>query len=131
MADRSNVEEHKVSEDLLNHAVNASMIDYIDSKVVVALRDDRHIVGYFRTFDQFNNIVITEASERFIHKGKYADKPLGSTMVRGESIAYVAVLNERHYRLQLVSTADLFAAMDADGATRTVALDAFAGAAGL
>jgi hypothetical protein len=39
--------------------------------------------------------------------------------------------NERHYRLQLVSTADLFAAMDADGATRTVALDAFAGAAGL
>ena len=51
MASRSATEtapEHMVSQDLLTHAVNASMIDYIDKKVVVTMRDDCQIVGRIR-----------------------------------------------------------------------------------
>ena len=78
------------------------MLDQLDHRVLIILRDGRHLVGILRSFDQFLNLVVEEAVERVVHGGsysiilwikvlkcfvgKYADIPLGLHVVRGDSI---------------------------------------------
>lgn len=42
------------------------MVEQLDHKCLVILRDGRHLVGILRTFDQFSNLVLQETSERRI-----------------------------------------------------------------
>jgi len=42
------------------------MVEQLDRRCLVILRDGRHLVGILRTFDQFTNLVLQEASERRI-----------------------------------------------------------------
>lgn len=42
------------------------MVEQLNQKCLVILRDGRHLVGILRTFDQFSNMVLQEASERRI-----------------------------------------------------------------
>eukprot|EP00584_Thalassiosira_punctigera_P015672 CAMPEP_0172552900 /NCGR_PEP_ID=MMETSP1067-20121228/47261_1 /TAXON_ID=265564 ORGANISM="Thalassiosira punctigera, Strain Tpunct2005C2" /NCGR_SAMPLE_ID=MMETSP1067 /ASSEMBLY_ACC=CAM_ASM_000444 /LENGTH=245 /DNA_ID=CAMNT_0013340973 /DNA_START=42 /DNA_END=779 /DNA_ORIENTATION=+ len=44
----------------------SSMVEQLDRKLLVILRDGRHLVGILRTFDQFSNMVLQETSERRI-----------------------------------------------------------------
>jgi U6 snRNA-associated Sm-like protein LSm1 len=44
----------------------ASMVEQLDRRLLVILRDGRHLVGILRTFDQFSNMVLQETSERRI-----------------------------------------------------------------
>jgi len=44
----------------------SSMVEQLDRKCLVILRDGRHLVGILRTFDQFSNLVLQETSERRI-----------------------------------------------------------------
>ena len=44
----------------------SSMVEQLDRKLLVILRDGRHLVGILRTFDQYSNMVLQETSERRI-----------------------------------------------------------------
>jgi len=44
----------------------SSMVEQLDRKLLVILRDGRHLIGILRSFDQFSNMVLQEASERRI-----------------------------------------------------------------
>lgn len=74
---------------------------------MVVLRDGRHIVGKLRTFDQFSNMVLDEASERRFHSSDsndndehqqpkvtyFTDIPLGLYIVRGDSVVLLGQIN--------------------------------------
>merc|ERR1712051_82427 len=63
----------------------ASLIEEIDKKLMVLLRDGRTLIGYLRSVDQFANLVLHRTIER-IHVGsEYGDIPRGIFIVRGEN----------------------------------------------
>ena len=64
----------------------ASLIEEIDKKLLVVLRDGRTLIGWLRSIDQFANLVLHRTIER-IHVGrKYGDIPRGVFIVRGENV---------------------------------------------
>lgn len=70
---------------------SSSLVEELDHRVLIVLRDGRHLVGILRSFDQFSNMVLEEASERKIHRGSdgvtyFSDVPLGVYVVRGDSM---------------------------------------------
>mmetsp|Transcript_16742 Transcript_16742/g.25142 ORF Transcript_16742/g.25142 Transcript_16742/m.25142 type:complete len:118 (+) Transcript_16742:122-475(+) len=71
----------------------ASLLDQLDQRVLIILRDGRHIVGTLRSFDQFLNLVLEDTSERILLPGKYCDIPLGVYIVRGDNIVLVGDLD--------------------------------------
>lgn len=64
----------------------ASMIEQVDKKVMIILRDGRHLVGKLRSFDQFMNLILEDTHERVLLPGKYSDVPVGLFIVRGDTI---------------------------------------------
>ena len=64
----------------------ASLIEELDKKLMVLLRDGRTLIGYLRSVDQFANLVLHRTIER-IHVGNdYGDIPRGIFVVRGENV---------------------------------------------
>ena len=55
-------------------------------RVMILLRDGKHLIGTIRSFDQYSNIVLEDTSERFVYGKKYADMPLGLFVVRGDNL---------------------------------------------
>ena len=47
----------------------ASLIEEIDKRIMIILRDGRHIVGRLRSFDQYMNLIMEETHERIIVEG--------------------------------------------------------------
>ena len=84
---------------------SAMLLDFIDKKVNVVLRDDKTFVGILRSYDQYGNLVLTETVERLFAKnpehaitgiGKswlIADCPQGVVAVRGENVAVAGVVD--------------------------------------
>lgn len=76
----------------------ASLVDQLDKKVLILLRDGRHLVGIMRSFDQFSNVVLTETFERRVvvsTKGShYGDIPLGLYVVRGDAVVLLGEVSE-------------------------------------
>mmetsp|Transcript_20962 Transcript_20962/g.63879 ORF Transcript_20962/g.63879 Transcript_20962/m.63879 type:complete len:126 (-) Transcript_20962:56-433(-) len=71
----------------------ASLMESLDRKLLVVLRDGRHLVGTMRSYDQFANMVLEETVERHVVGDCFADVPLGLYIVRGDS---VVLLGETH-----------------------------------
>ena len=67
----------------------------IDQRMLVVLRDGRNLVGLFRSYDQFANILLEGTQERHIINARYADISLGTMIVRGENVAFFGVLDEK------------------------------------
>lgn len=64
----------------------ASLLEDLDKKLMVLLRDGRTLIGYLRSIDQFANLVLHRTIER-IHVGsKFADMPRGIFIIRGENV---------------------------------------------
>ena len=70
----------------------ASLVEDLDKRLLVVLRDGRQYIGILRTFDQFSNIVLEEAVERVVVERAYADVPLGLYIVRGENVVLMGAL---------------------------------------
>ncbi|XP_020367885.1 U6 snRNA-associated Sm-like protein LSm1 [Rhincodon typus] len=71
----------------------ASLIEDIDKKHLVLLRDGRTLIGYLRSIDQFANLVLHQTLER-IHVGrKYGDIPRGIFVVRGENVVLLGEID--------------------------------------
>uniref|UniRef100_A0A7S3UC68 U6 snRNA-associated Sm-like protein LSm1 n=1 Tax=Picocystis salinarum TaxID=88271 RepID=A0A7S3UC68_9CHLO len=69
------------------------MLEELDKKVLVNLRDGRVIVGVLRSFDQFANVVLENAYERIIVEDVYGDIPLGVYVIRGENVVIMGEVN--------------------------------------
>ncbi|KAK7479876.1 hypothetical protein BaRGS_00028866 [Batillaria attramentaria] len=84
----------------------ASLVEEIDKKLLVVLRDGRTLIGYLRSIDQFANLVLHRTIER-IHVGKkYGDIPRGIFIVRGENVVLLGEVdleNENNLPLEEVS----------------------------
>lgn len=106
------------------------MVEQLDQKMLVVLRDGRHLVGTLRTFDQFSNMVLEDTSERRIlvvpreksegDEGKkedticyQADVKLGLYIVRGDSVVLMGEVDddeeeiETNDKMRLVSLEEL------------------------
>eukprot|EP01119_Soliformovum_irregulare_P002198 TRINITY_DN1245_c0_g1_i2.p1 TRINITY_DN1245_c0_g1~~TRINITY_DN1245_c0_g1_i2.p1 ORF type:complete len:142 (+),score=33.89 TRINITY_DN1245_c0_g1_i2:38-463(+) len=64
----------------------ASLVEEIDKKLLVVLRDGRRLVGILRTFDQFANIVLEDTYERIFMDDTYGEKAVGLYLIRGENV---------------------------------------------
>ncbi|CAM1305441.1 LSM1 (predicted) [Pycnogonum litorale] len=78
----------------------ASLIEELDKKLMILLRDGRTLIGYLRSIDQFANLVIHRTIER-IHVGKqYGDIPRGIFVVRGENVVLLGEIDPHKENLQ-------------------------------
>src|SRR3989338_8346661 len=84
-------------EDLMRftlHSELTSLVEEVDRKVLVQLRDGRKLVGVLRSFDQFANIVLTDTAERFYLGQRFGDIKLGIYLVKGESVVLLGEIDE-------------------------------------
>ncbi|KAF2639255.1 hypothetical protein P280DRAFT_470628 [Massarina eburnea CBS 473.64] len=85
---------------------SSMLLDMVDKKVDVLLRDEKEYIGILRSYDQFANLVLTECSERIaarnpeasddptIPKWLIADVKLPGLMtVRGENVTICATVD--------------------------------------
>jgi len=72
----------------------ASLLAEIDKRILIILRDGRHLVGTLRSFDHFMNLILENTCERVIMKGKYADVELGLYIVRGDTIVLLGHVDD-------------------------------------
>uniref|UniRef100_F6YVQ1 U6 snRNA-associated Sm-like protein LSm1 n=2 Tax=Ciona intestinalis TaxID=7719 RepID=F6YVQ1_CIOIN len=74
----------------------ASLIEEIDKKQLVMLRDGRILIGYLRSVDQFANLVLHKTVER-VHVGSmYGDIPRGIFVIRGENVVLLGEVDIEH-----------------------------------
>ncbi|KAJ0402729.1 hypothetical protein P43SY_007871 [Pythium insidiosum] len=79
---------------------NISLIDQLDKRILVVLRDGRHLVGVVRSFDQYSNIILQDTYERHVAGGLFCDIELGLNIIRGENIVLLGELDEEKEREQ-------------------------------
>lgn len=88
----------------------ASLLEELDKKLMVLLRDGRTLIGFLRSVDQFANLVLHHCIER-IHVGDaYGDIPRGVFIVRGENVVLLGEIEEREEvrsRLRKVSLEEI------------------------
>ncbi|KAK6635604.1 SM-like, degradation of cytoplasmic mRNAs and positively regulates transcription initiation [Polyplax serrata] len=91
-------------------AGTASLIEELDKKLMVLLRDGRTLIGYLRSVDQYANLVLHKTIER-IHVGKeYGDISRGIFIVRGENVVLLGEIDsdkEKELPLDEVSVDDI------------------------
>ncbi|KAJ1437477.1 LSM1 protein, partial [Ochromonadaceae sp. CCMP2298] len=88
----------------------ASLVEQIDTKILIVLRDGRNLIGTLRSFDQYVNLILEDTFERVVFQGKYCDIPLGLFLVRGDNLVLLGELDEELEQsqvLQRVSPAEL------------------------
>jgi len=71
----------------------ASLVEEVDKKLLVVLRDGRKLVGILRSFDQFANIVLEDCWERIYVDTTYGEKFMGLYLIRGENVVLLGELN--------------------------------------
>ncbi|KAJ7540056.1 hypothetical protein O6H91_01G048000 [Diphasiastrum complanatum] len=80
---------------------STSLADNLDKKLLVVLRDGRKLIGVLRSFDQFANLVLQNASERIIVGDLFCDLPLGLYIIRGENVVLLGELDPLKEELPL------------------------------
>ncbi|KAK9368362.1 hypothetical protein V1509DRAFT_623850 [Lipomyces kononenkoae] len=91
----------------------AQLVDCVDKKLLVVLRDGRKLIGILRSFDQYANLVLQDTIERIIVDAMYSDIERGVYIVRGENVVLVGEIDpEKEDRIPLkeVSLDEIYAA---------------------
>ncbi|KAI8614220.1 U6 snRNA-associated Sm-like protein LSm1 [Chytriomyces sp. MP71] len=81
----------------------ASLVDCVDKKLLVNLRDGRKLIGWLRSYDQFANLVLQDTMERMYHEGIYGEEYRGMFVVRGENVVLLGEVNEEKEAMHLRS----------------------------
>jgi U6 snRNA-associated Sm-like protein LSm1 len=64
-----------------------ALVEDLDKRVLVYLRDGRFFVGYLRSFDQYANLALEDTFERVVVNNEaFADVPCGLQVFRGENV---------------------------------------------
>ncbi|KAM0791992.1 hypothetical protein ACM66B_007104 [Microbotryomycetes sp. NB124-2] len=93
----------------LPFTTSGALIDLVDKKILVSLRDGRKLIGVLRSYDQYANLVLTETIERLFHPAtrSFAQTDRGVYLVRGENVVLLGEIDldledEPLARMQLV-----------------------------
>ncbi|POY75353.1 hypothetical protein BMF94_1582 [Rhodotorula taiwanensis] len=79
----------------LQFTTSGALIELVDKKVLVHLRDDRKLIGVLRSYDQYANLVLTQTIERLFHppSRSYAQTDRGVFLVRGENVVLLGEID--------------------------------------
>jgi len=72
---------------------SASLLDCVDKKMLVVLRDGKKIIGVLRSFDQYANLVLQDAIERIFVNDIYGDIYAGIYVIRGENVVLLGEID--------------------------------------
>ncbi|KAF9951066.1 SM-like, degradation of cytoplasmic mRNAs and positively regulates transcription initiation [Mortierella alpina] len=72
---------------------STSLVDSVDKKLLVVLRDGRKLIGVLRSFDQFANLVLQDTIERIYAGDAYGDIPRGIFIIRGENVVLLGEID--------------------------------------
>ena len=89
----------------------------------MCLRDGKTLIGELQSFDQFGNLVLSHTVERIIVNKLYADKSVGTFILRGENIVLLGEIDpakESAGGLRSVSEAEIEKERKAAGASAQV-----------
>eukprot|EP00128_Syssomonas_multiformis_P010635 Colp12_sorted_trinity150504_noHs@12433 len=90
-----------------------SLIEEVDKKLLVILRDGRKLIGYLRSFDQFANLVLQDTIERIYVGNQYGDIHRGIYLIRGENVVLLGEIDlekEKESTLEEVPVEDILIA---------------------
>ncbi|KAI9012332.1 u6 snRNA-associated Sm-like protein LSm1-like protein [Hyaloraphidium curvatum] len=99
----------------------AGLVEVVDKKLLVILRDGRKVVGILRSYDQYANLVLQDAVERIIVDGRYGDIPRGVFVIRGENVVLLGEIDETKDEtpgLKQVPIAEILAAQKKENEAR-------------
>ena len=75
----------------------ASLADCVDKCILVHLRDGKKLLGILRSYDQFANLVLHNALERFyLADGRFAEVERGFYLIRGESVVMICEMDPQN-----------------------------------
>lgn len=77
---------------IIPFTTSGSLVDYVDRKVIVVLRDGKKLIGILRSFDQFANLMLQYTIERIYVDDMYGDIDRGVYIVRGENVVLLGEL---------------------------------------
>ncbi|KAI9208228.1 Sm-like ribonucleoprotein [Polychytrium aggregatum] len=72
---------------------SASLVDCVDKRLLVILRDGRKLIGYLRSYDQFANLVLQDTVERTYNGDSFGDTPHGIFVIRGENVVLLGEID--------------------------------------
>ncbi|KAH7104352.1 Sm-like ribonucleoprotein [Auriculariales sp. MPI-PUGE-AT-0066] len=80
---------------LIPFTTSGSLVDCVDKKMLVILRDGRKLLGVLRSYDQFANLVLEDTVERVYHGQNYADVRQKDPvyLVRGENVVLIGEID--------------------------------------
>eukprot|EP01040_Poterioochromonas_malhamensis_P006297 gene6297-6776_t len=82
----------------------ASIIEQIDTRLLIVLRDGRNLIGTLRSFDQYLNLVLEDTVERVYFEDLYAEISVGLFLLRGDNVVIFGEYDEeqqKQYQLTL------------------------------
>ena len=71
-----------------------SLLELLDKKMLVVLRDGRKLIGCLRSIDQFANLVLDEVVERTFMEKFYSDIRHGFLLIRGENVVLAGEIDD-------------------------------------
>ena len=71
----------------------SSLVEQLEKQILVCLRDGTTLIGELRSFDQFGNLVLARTVERKVFGTTYADKAVGTYILRGENIVLLGEID--------------------------------------
>ncbi|KAI0732358.1 Sm-like ribonucleoprotein [Fomitopsis betulina] len=71
---------------LIPFTTSGSLVDCVDRKMLVVLRDGRKLQGVLRSYDQFANLVLEDTVERIYCGDVFAETWKGLFLIRGENV---------------------------------------------
>ncbi|KAG0708912.1 Sm-like ribonucleoprotein [Suillus subaureus] len=78
---------------LIPFTTSGSLVDCVDRKMLVVLRDGRKLHGVLRSYDQFANLVLEDTVERIYHGKAFAEHWHGLFLIRGENVVLLGEID--------------------------------------
>ncbi|KAA1468205.1 Sm-like ribonucleo protein [Dentipellis sp. KUC8613] len=78
---------------LIPFTTSGSLVDCVDRKMLVVLRDGRKLHGVLRSYDQFANLVLEDTVERIYSGNAFAEKWCGLFLIRGENVVLLGEID--------------------------------------
>lgn len=78
---------------LIPFTTSGSLVDCVDRKMLVILRDGRKLHGVLRSYDQFANLVLEDTVERIYHGNAFAEAWVGLFLIRGENVVLLGEID--------------------------------------
>ncbi|KAF8642243.1 hypothetical protein AX16_009518 [Volvariella volvacea WC 439] len=78
---------------LIPFTTSGSLMDCVDRKMLVILRDGTKLHGVLRSYDQFANLVLEDTVERIYHGSAFAEQWHGLYVIRGENVVLMGEID--------------------------------------